>query len=493
MELGILPRMLAKKIAQNTIISIVSRILSTALALIIVGISTRYLRQDGFGYYSTVLAFLYIFSVLADLGLYSITLREISKEGANESEIASHAFSLRFWAGLAIFILSPLVAWLFPYPLEIKIGILIAAFGYWFLSSTQVLIGIFQKYLKMARVSLGEIIARVVQLGLVIFFFFGISDKKTGFYLVVLAFSLSSFANFLFVWISAQKYISVRFVWNISYWRKMLRESFPIALSAIFAMVYFKLDTVMLSLMRPVQDVGIYSVAYKIMESLIFFPALLVGLIMPLLSKYAGSYQAEFKRISQKGFEILLIFAIPLAIGGLILSRPIVGLIAGDDFSQSVGVLKILIFAAAIIFFGSLFSNMIIALGRQKTLAKIYALGAIVNFSINLFLIPRFSFWGAASSTLLTEALVTILMWLAIKKTADWAPGFGLSFKIILAAGLMAVSLYFFKEFNVLISLGLGLIIYFGALFAAGGISLKEILPLFTPTPERLAPKRDGE
>lgn len=467
--------MLAKKIAYNTIVSLVSRVLSTIGALLVVGLATRYLGQSGFGFYSTVLAFLYVFSVLADLGLYSISVREISKEGAAESEIMTRAFSLRFWAGLLIFAIAPAIAWLFPYSLEVKIGIALAAMGSWFLSSSQVLMGVFQKYLQMEKVALAELVGRIIQLGLV----WLVIEKNLGFFSIILTYTASCFVNFLLVFVFAKKYVSFKIGWNFVYWKKMIKESFPLAVSAIFVMIYFKLDTVMLSLMRPPADVGIYGVAYKILESLIFFPAMFVGLIMPILSKNASGNPPEFKRIAQKTFDILLLFAVPLIVVGLFLSRQIIGFIAGPEFSDAAGVLKILIFATAIIFFGALFSNMIIAFERQKSLAKIYAAGAAVNFSANIFLIPRFSYWGAASSTLFTELLVTILMAVVIKKYAGYAPRFQAFYlKIIFAAAAMALALYIFGNYNLFFSASLAILTYFLVIFIFARSFLREGLAL---------------
>ncbi len=91
--------MLSKRIAYNTIIAAGARIIGLALSLVILGFITRYLGQAGFGYYATILAFLYFFTILADLGLYSICLRDISRPRADEKKIASNAFTLRFFAG----------------------------------------------------------------------------------------------------------------------------------------------------------------------------------------------------------------------------------------------------------------------------------------------------------------------------------------------------------------------------------------------------------
>jgi len=466
--------MLAKKIAYNTIVSVVSRLFATVLAVVIIGFITRYLGQEGFGQYSTILAYLYIFSVLADLGLYSIAVREISKEGANESQIAGQIFSLRFWAGFFIFSLSAVIVWLLPYSFEIKAGTIIAAFGFWFLSNSQVLMAIFQKHLKTDRPSFADLLGRIIQVAAVAFIIW----KGLGFFAIVLSFSLSSFVNFILVWFFARRYVTFKIKWDVFAWKKVLKESYPLAASAIFVMIYFKLDTVMLSLMKPAQDVGIYGVAYKILESLIFFPAMFVGLIMPLLSKYAFLDRLQFKKVAQKAFDILLIFAAPLAVGGIFLSGPIIKLVTGRGFEQSAGVLNILVVATAVIFFGALFSNMIVALGKQKALAKIYALGAVVNFSVNLVLIPKFSYWGAASSTLLTEILVTFLMLIVIKKTVGFLPGFGIGVKTFLATIAMGFVLYFLSGWNFFAVAFAGAAVYFLALFLVKAVSVKEVLVL---------------
>src|SRR3989338_9344642 len=86
---------------------------------------------------------------------------------------------------------------------------------------------------------------------------------------------------------------------DFGHWRASIKEAFPIAVSLVFVFLYFKLDTVLLSLMKPAGDVGIYSVAYKVLEVVIFLPAMYMGLIMPRLSKFASDREL-FKREYQR-------------------------------------------------------------------------------------------------------------------------------------------------------------------------------------------------
>ena len=87
-----------RKIAYNTIFAAGARIIAVSLSLVSLGFITRYLGKEGFGNYSLILAFLYIFNILADLGLYSLMTREISRPGADERKIASNIFTIRIFA-----------------------------------------------------------------------------------------------------------------------------------------------------------------------------------------------------------------------------------------------------------------------------------------------------------------------------------------------------------------------------------------------------------
>ena len=466
--------MLGRKIAYNTIIAAGARVINLALSLIIIGSITRYLGQSGFGQYATILAFLYFFSVLADLGLYSICLREISRPRADEGEIASNAFTLRLIAGLFIFALAPLISCLFPYPGQVKLGILIGAVGFWLLSNSQVLMGVFQKHLRMEKVALAEFLGRLAQLGLVLFF---IRQEKS-FLFIVGAMVASALVNFLLVFFFSQKYASISLRFNFSLWRSLLKESLPLALAIVFTMVYFRIDTIMLSLMKGAADVGIYSLAYKILESLLFFPAMFIGLVMPLLSKYALTAKEKFSQVSQQALDILLVFAFPLIIGTLFLSPRIITLIAGQEFILSAGVLNILIFAVGIIFLGVLFSNMIISLKEQRRLTYIYGLGVIFNLLANFIFIPKYSYYGAAATTLLTELTVTLLMVLVLGRVLKKLPSFGLTIKYALAGLMMAGSFYLLPAWNLFILIILASSVYFLSLYLIGGFSVKRILTL---------------
>jgi len=472
---------LVSKIAYNTVVSVGARILGVALSLIGIAFIARYLGQEGFGNYSLILAFLYTFNILADLGLYSLMIRDISKPGANEQKIASNIFTIRVVASILFLGLAALLVWFFPYSFQVKIGVAVVSLAYLFSSCSQVLMGIFQKRLKMEQPSIAELIGRLAQLILFII----IVRADLGFFPILTAFVFSSFLIFLIDVIFVRKYIKIKLCFDFVFWKKILKSTFPIAISIVLTLIYFKIDSIFLSLpiinrgsINPIADVGVYNIAYKVLEGVIFFPAMFVGLIVPLLSKFVFSDQDQFKKIFQKTLDVLIIFIIPLIIGLLMLSLPIVVLIGGSEFSVSAPVLQILAFAIGIIFLGNLFGHSIIVLDKQKIGAWIYFGGMVFNVVANLIFIPRYSYIGAAMTTTFTELLVTILMLLLIWKTISYFPSFKIIFKVLFAGLTMGAVIYFFQGWNLFLLIGIGLIIYFGILYLIKGIKKEEILML---------------
>lgn len=470
---------LRQKIAYNATFSSIVKVLDTFLALVITALLTRYLGPAGFGDYIIIFTFWYIFMVLADLGLYSITVREISQNDDRESEIISNALTLRMVSTAAIFLLGILAVFFFPYKNEIKIGVVIASFGFWALFSAQVLLGLFQKKLRIDKAALADMAGRAAQLVLVIFFIKGNYPLLS----IIVAFSVSSFIIFIVnIWF-VRKFVSLVFAMNFKIWKKMLREGWPLALSAILVMLYFRLNIITLSLMKGEEAVGYFGAAYKVLENVIFFPAMLVGLVMPIMSKTAKEDKEKFKDILNKVSKVLIVLFAPLATITVVLSDEIIEIIAGRKFGESAGALDILIFAAALIFLATLWSNAIIALGEQRHLIKIYFWGAAVNFAANLILIPSLSYIGAAWSTLATELFVTALMAAYLFKRLQYIPKKLGLLKIILSAIAAAGLVYLIKKLlqpdSPFLILGallpVGSLLYFSLLYFSGGLKLSEL------------------
>ncbi len=462
---------LGGKIAFNTFISVLGRVTGTIVALFVISLMTRYLGPTGYGQYATILAFLYFFNIFADWGLYLILTREISQHPEKEGEITGKIFTLRIIIIFLTTIPFSVISLLFPYPFVIKTGIIFGMIAYFFMSSSQVLMGIFQKKLKMHQVAVAEMLGRMGQLLLTI------AVIKLGGGLLSFVGALIGGTGLTFFWnfFHAQKQIPFSLQIDWQYFRKILRFALPLSISLILTSVYFRVDTVLLSLFQKEKDVGFYGLAYKILESIIFFPAAFSGIMLPILSQTFVNNFEKFKRFAQKTYNFLLILAFPLIFGGYFTASQIIHLIGGPGYEESIPILQILLVATALIFLGTFFGHLVIVLNEQKKMAWGYCICMIFNLAANITFIPKYSYWAAAWITVATEFLALIIGAAIVFWRIHYLPKQNIFIKSLFASLIMAFALYFSPNKQLLFLMGVGIIVYFAVLYLFGGIQKDEI------------------
>ncbi len=460
-----------RRIAHNTIIQIIGKAISTAIGVFVIALLTRYLGRAGFGQYYTILAFLQIFGVIVDMGLYIILIKKMSEPGTDRDVLASNIFTLRFISAFVLLGLAPLAVLFFPYPAIVKTGVLIATLSYFAITLNQTLTGVFQVHLQMYKTATAEVVGRIVLLLGTIY----VIRQDAGLLWVMVVVVLGSLLNFFITFAYAKKLVRIRPRFDLHLWKDILRESWPIALSIIFNLVYFKADTIILSLYKGADEVGIYGASYRVLEVLITFPAMFAGLVTPLLaSSWAAQDRERFKRVLRKGFDFMAMIAIPLVVGTIFLATPVMNLVA-PSFTNADKVLRILIVATATIFIGNLFGNTVVALNKQKTMMWLYIVVAVVSLVGYLVLIPRFSYFGAAAMTVASELMVTIAALVIVGVTSRIWPSFVLFGKSLIAAGVMAIALSFLQSWNLFLLIVIALVVYSVMLFLLRAISKETI------------------
>jgi O-antigen/teichoic acid export membrane protein len=471
---------LARKLAYNVVFNAVAKIAATALALVSIGFITRYLGKDGFGDYATMLAFFAFFNAAADLGLATVTAREISREGANESRVLGNVVALRLTISLVALLLTPLLVLFLPYSPELKLSILIAAAAFVFSSTSMVLNGIFQKHLVMDRVALVELVGKVIQLGVIVM----AVVWDLGFTAVIMSLLAYMLFNAVVVYWISRRYATFSLHFDWTYWKNFLKLSAPVGIAAFIGFTYFKMDTILLSFLRSSAEVGIYNVAYKVVESLIFFPAMVAGLVLPLMSRFVFSDRPKFEIIANKTLKVFLVLVVPLVVGGFLLAPHIISIVGGAGFAESAQVLRILIFSLAFIFFGQFFNTVLVVGNLQKQLMIALGAAAVFNITLNLFLIREYSYLGAAATSVATEMLVAILSFVMTRHFLQYSPRINRAGSILLSGAIMGAFLILFSQTSVAILIPGGALVYLGALGLTQAIEKDEIMSLLSQSKE---------
>ncbi len=342
----------------------------------------------------------------------------------------------------------------------------------------------------MKKVAIAEIINRVF---LLIAVFTAIRCNQ-GLLGILVAIILSNVLHFTLHYLFSRKYVRIHWEIDFSVWKNIFHKTWPIAVTITFNLIYFKADMLILSIFKSQEEVGIYGAPYKILEVLSTLPYLFSGIILPILTyNWAKNNKARFKEIFQNAFDTMSLITFPMIAGTLILADQIMLFVAGEEFTDSSQVLRMLIFATGIIFIGNLFSHAIVAINQQKKVIPIYIATAILSLAGYLYFIPRYSIYGAAGMTIAAEFTISFLIFLMIYKKTGFKPCFSQWPSLFLASILMMEMLYFWKRFitwehltlNLFLQVGVSAIVYFAILAFLGVINQKNIKTWIHPQKTR--------
>jgi len=463
-----------KKIAINTLVQIIGKGITTAIAVVMLAYLARYLGVNGYGEYTTVFAFLGFFAIIADMGFYTVAVREMAKDPESSAKVIGNIFSLRLVFALVLLI-APLVGFFIPsYSEAVKIGIVIATFSSLFVLLNQIFVSIFQVHLRMDRSVISDVSARLVLFALTIVFI----NLKLSLQFFILANVIANLVLVLISFAMSRKFLVSRPQFDFKYWKFILKESLPLGIVIVLGLIYFKIDTIMLSIMKDSTAVGIYGAPYKILEILITIPSIFMGSVFPLISKYIKEKDFRLKDSFKTSFDFMLILAVPMVVGIYLLAKPIVYLILGAEFSASILVLQYLIFAVLIIFLGTIMGNFVVAANLQKKLVWVYLFSVFFNITGNLILIPRYSYIGSSVTTIATELLVCTCAYFIVYKNLKLVPKADVLFKVLVSAFLMGALLYYLSGINLLLLIILAPAVYFAVLYLIGGIKKEMIIKM---------------
>lgn len=465
----------SRAVATNTAVQYAARFSSGLLGFATIAVMARALGREGFGAYTTATAFIQIFAVLVDFGLTTATLQMTSAAGADRTRILANALGLRLVSAAGFLALAPLVALAFPYDPGIRLAILILVPAQISSALVAVVTTLFQRTLSMGRAALAEVAGRAAQLaGAAI-----IVIAHGSLLWFVAAIALGNIIHLAVAWGSARRIEHIRISFDRGAWRDLLRFAWPIGISIAFNVIYLRADTVILSLTRTQAEVGLYGAAYRVIDVLTAIPFLFMGLVLPLMTAaWTSNDRNRLHRVTQKAFDFLSIVALPIFAGGLILGRPIMRLVGGDEFESAGPLLAVLLGGLAAIMLGTVAGHGVVAAGLQKRMIKWYAIDAALALALYTILIPRFGAPAAAAVTVFSELFAAGASSILYLRATTTRLHFSIFARALLAAALMAGALFPVRHLSLVITLPAGAIIYFILVIVFGALpvsTLKEL------------------
>jgi O-antigen/teichoic acid export membrane protein len=244
---------------------------------------------------------------------------------------------------------------------------------------------------------------------------------------------------------------------------------------SIFGIIYIRIDTVMLSIMKGDEVVGWYNAAYNLVLGLKPIPALFLSAIFPLMAGYFVYSMTSLKMAYEKASKFLLIIGLPLAVGVTLLAHRFIPFLYGDQFNPSIIVLQILAWDLLLIFLYGPLGNVLVSINKQNQMATVAGMSAFLNIILNLILIPPLSYVGAAIATIITEVTLFMVYLYLVSKHLHTFFMHKIIMRPAIASLAMGFFIYLFTSLNFILVIILSVIIYFIILYSIGGISHEDI------------------
>lgn len=230
--------------------------------------------------------------------------------------------------------------------------------------------------------------------------------------ITILAASASNIFNFF----HAHKYISLKPVGHYQFRRHFKAVAVFFAMSCATT-VYTHLDTIMLGFMATDTDVGYYNAAVKIKSILVSIVTSLGTVLLPRASYYVEhGLMEDFNKITRKALNFVFVAACPLMLYFMLFAQQGIYFLSGEAYTGSIVPMQIIM--PTLLFIG--LTNitgiqMLVPLGKEKVVLLSEIAGAIVDLVLNTVLIPRYASAGAAFGTLVAEAAVLAVQYIALR------------------------------------------------------------------------------
>ncbi len=404
--------MLKHSVLTNTLWQILGRGVAILLSFLITFLLTRLLGVASYGNYVFITTTVLLFFNLADLGVGSIAIREISKRPVQKQIIFGSALALKLFLSFLAFIVFNILAFCLPQFANLSIAAFLASFSLFFLTIRTVADISFAAELEFGKKVLFEVLAAVLFLLFVLVFFW--KGQRSLDLLVVgwmAAAAVSGTAALLFVF-GKEK---LHWQWSWQGIKNLFSQSFPLGIRQLIFATYDKgIDSFFLKTFLGSASVAYYGLAYKVYGNLVLLAAFLMNSLFPILSRQKGKNLGKtFKNTGR----VLFFFGLAIALLTFIFSPLLVKILGGHQFLPSVTILRILSFALVIAFLNHLIGYTMIVVEEQRMLLYFSLVALAVNLIGNWFFVPRFGGKGAAGVTVVTELISLILGgWFMVRK-----------------------------------------------------------------------------
>jgi len=364
----------------------------------------------GTGIWATSADITSIFIVIANFGLGALITREIVKSRERTAGIFWAAVRIRLILGTAAYAVVLAYVHLTGFAPLVREAILVMALGIFIEAVSMACDSVLQAHEKFQHQTMSQIVSAVVYFVLAWLWL----DQGYGVMGVLWANVASRAARLAIIVPLMLK--------STGPWRRgaepvsmgwLMRMAFPMFLATTFGIIAFKIDTVMIMEMLGESAAGIYGAGHRPMDLLMMLPYIFATALFPSLQRYreTGSQPLEdMARMASRASRSIHLVILPAAVFCALGAVPLMRLLADrPEFAPAADVFRIIVLGVVLNAANTIDNRVLMAMGREKVFLKLAIVVMATNISLNLVLIPLWTWYGAAVATLISQIVSRFL------------------------------------------------------------------------------------
>jgi O-antigen/teichoic acid export membrane protein len=205
---------------------------------------------------------------------------------------------------------------------------------------------------------------------------------------------------------------------SFSFAKRILKQATPFAANDTLTLVYGRADAVMLGIIKGPVAVGLYQAATNLVLNFNVLARSVNHAVYPRMSRAWTDARHKVGPLRDGSLKALALIAIPVTIGSLMLAPEILRFLYGPKFDRAILTYRLLVIAIPVRMLGNTLSITLSAADQQTRRTVAVAVAAVANVGLNLYFIPRWSYVGAAITTLITEGGLFVAYLVLVRRVA---------------------------------------------------------------------------
>lgn len=393
-----------------------------------------------YGNFFILLNFSLIFSIILDLGIENFNRREIARHHLVLDRYFSNLFPLKLLLGGIYFVVCTVIGYSLGWSTQ-EFKLLWVLLFNQFLASFILYLRSNLGGLHMFKIdSFLSILDRFVVIVICGFLLLEPVTRKVFriewfVYAQTAAYLISASIAFSVVF---SKATSFKFRFNMKKNLGFLKKSYPFALLTLFMAAYLRIDSVLLGKLLPdgKEQAGIYAQSFRIVEILSNYGYLFTIILLPIFSRMIKKKESV-EQLSKLSFLLLFVPAIIITLACMFYSNEIMDILYNAHIADSSKVFEILIFSFLGMCTTYIFGTLLTANGSLKQLNLMAAAAVIINFTLNLILIPQMGVYGAAITNVSTQVFTSLVQIVLAVRIFKFKINYPLIIRLIMLIGLL--------------------------------------------------------